>query len=251
MLRGWLAQNIAREIHVIDPSPLDDDLANNNLVTYIPAYDNTPIISDVFVLAVKPQNLKDACASLSKNLSPETALLSIAAGQSLTLLESIFGENQPIIRTMPNLPASIGKGMSVSIANTNANDTHKKHAEIIYEAIGKHEWLAHEDLMDAATAIVGNGPAYVFYLIEALSEACVQAGLPEDLAMTLVRQVVIGGAALAEHETDKSAATLRTNVTSPGGTTEAALKVMMDGRFQDILNDTIKAGRDRSIELNT
>ncbi len=250
MLRSWLDKGLAYKVDVIDPSPLSDDLSENSAIHYNASFDNKTINSDVLVLAVKPQTLLEASQGIINKIDTNTVILSIAAGQSLDVLESIFGKERPIIRTMPNLPASIGEGMCVGIGNQKVIQQHRDLAALLLEACGQYEWTDDEALMDAVTALIGNGPAYVFYMIEALTKAATHLGLDGEFSSKLARQTVIGSAQLAKNENEVPVEILRKNVTSPGGTTEAALKVLMDGRFQDILNETLQAGKERSIALN-
>lgn len=250
MLRSWLDQNLVNSVYVIDPHA-DEGTFNDERIKIVKHHDNSPIHSDLFIIAVKPQILFEASKDLTSHLSIDTPVLSIAAGQSLNSLERIFGSNHPIIRCMPNTPAAIGKGMSVAIGNQHANKVHKKCVTDTLSCSGQVQWVEDETLMDAVTALSGSGPAYVFYLIEALAQAGESIGLNAEMSMTLARQTVIGASALAENESNLPASILRENVTSPGGTTQAALERLMDGRFQDILNEALDAARSRSIELNT
>lgn len=151
---------------------------------------------------------------------------------------------------MPNTPAAIGQGMSALFATKNVTDAQRTMATDLLSALGKTIWLDDEEQMNAVTAVSGSGPAYVFLLIEAMANAGEKAGLSPEQAMLLARQTVIGSAALAADEQNISASTLRKNVTSPGGTTEAALNVLMDGKFQDIMDKAIEAATNRSKELS-
>ena len=250
MMASWLKNDLFSRVNVVDPSPLPVHLSDDQRVYYYPSYQGGIPTSDILILAVKPQILKEASQKIANDINDETVLLSIAAGQRLATLESIFGSDQPIIRTMPNTPAAIGKGVSVSVANTHVSSKQKVIADTLLRASGEHKWIEDEGLMDAVTALSGSGPAYVFHFIEALADAGEKLGLDADLAMSLARQTVIGSAALAEYDGDVSADTLRKNVTSPGGTTQAALEVIMDGRFQDILDEALSAANKRSKELN-
>lgn len=249
LLQGWLNSRIKANYIVIDPHK--PALAKNKSVTYIKTPTAKIKKSDVIVLAVKPQMMNETLKQLKPFVSPNTFILSIAAGRSIKSFEKAFGKSQPIIRTMPNLPAAIGKGMTVAIANKNAKLKHKKLAQVLMQCVGKVEWLKNEKQMDAATAIVGNGPAYVFYLIELMTKAAQKAGLDERLARSISRQTVIGGGALAESRADTNAAALRKNVTSPGGTTEAALKILMNGETQKLFDKAIAAGKKRSQQLSS
>ena len=253
MLRGWLASDINAHYYVIEPNGLPETLSNEPHVTHVDSVTEIAkdlVASDVCILAVKPQVMKEICGVLKPLVTPNCLILSIAAGQTIQNFESYFGNEQPIIRVMPNTPAAIGKGMSVAAANPHASVEHQSLTTKLLECSGKLEWVNDESLMDAVTAVSGSGPAYIFYLIEALAEAGENAGLKPGLAMTLARQTVIGSSALAEYDADTPAAKLRENVTSPGGTTQAALNVLMDGRLQRIYNEALLAARNRGKELS-
>lgn len=243
MARAWLNQNVVFKLDVIDPAACD---INDGRVTHSQTLGD--IDADVVILAVKPQILKDAVENV--RVSPDSLIVSIAAGQSLETLAGLFGDTQPIVRSMPNTPAAIGKGISVSVGNAYISDAHKGMAERLLLSCGLHDWVEDEGLMDGVTALSGSGPAYVFYMIESLKKAGQNIGLSSELSSALARQTVVGSAALAEHESDTPASTLRENVTSPNGTTQAGLEILMDGRFDDILTETLSAARRRSKELN-
>lgn len=250
LLRGWQAAGILGHAHVLDPAGAPD-AAN------ITAYKNTAAFiaakpaAQIFVLAVKPQIMEETCQSIAGAVPPGALVLSIAAGQTIASFERRFGARQPVVRAMPNLPASIGHGISVAVANTYVSAAQKAQASAVLQAAGMVEWVGDEKLLDPVTALSGSGPAYVFLLIEAMAEAGTKAGLAPDLAMKLARQTVIGAGRLAETDEATPAATLRRNVTSPGGTTEAALKVLMNsGEFQNLLNKAIAAAAARAGELS-
>lgn len=244
LLRGWLQTNSISQATVLEPGELPfSDPRIDHIRTM------RPDEYDMAILAVKPQILKDVCAMLKPHIAADLPVLSIAAGQTLAALESYFHAGQPVIRTMPNLPASIGEGMTAACANKQGL-AFKDTADALMNAVGKCVWLDDEKLMDAVTAISGSGPAYVFYLIEALGDAAKKLGLPDKVAMQLARQTVIGSAALAGTEADIPAATLRENVTSPNGTTAAALSILMDGRFADIMKEATAKAAARSKELS-
>ncbi len=249
MLRSWLDNDLVKHINIIDPTPLSNELMSDSRIDYAAKYEGGEITCDILILAVKPQILKEASADIARNITSNTVLLSIAAGQSLDRLASVFGSDKAIIRTMPNTPASIGKGICASIANENVSAAQKDIAQKLLEASGQSLWVDDEALIDCVTALSGSGPAYIFYIIEALAQAGEYVGLDASTAMKLARQTVIGSAALAEAKPQISAATLREDVTSPNGTTKAALDVLMDGRFQDILNETLSAAKNRAQEL--
>ncbi len=245
MLRGWLDAGI-KHVDVLEPHALpvtDPRITHHADVSTL----NGPW--DMIVVAVKPQVMKEVCEKLSTKLSAATPVLSIAAGQKIAAFQTYFAPAQPVIRTMPNTPAAIGKGMIVACPSPQITAQQRAIADALLHNLGTTLWTNDESDMDAVTAVSGSGPAYVFYLIEALSEAGRKAGLSDEMASVLARQTVIGSAALAETDAELSAARLRENVTSPGGTTEAALRVLMDGRWQEILTSAIVAATNRSKEL--
>ena len=249
MLQGWLKSSPQNQYTVIDPgleNPPHDDVA---LFPSLPDAAEHINAANIFILAVKPQMMMGVCNNLAKTLPASALILSIAAGCKIESFENYFGPEQPIIRAMPNTPAAIGKGITVAVANANVSLENSNKAKELLKATGKFEWIDEEEMMDTVTAMSGSGPAYVFHLIEMLAKAGVENGLPENLSMTLARQTVIGSGALADSEPQTSAETLRENVTSPNGTTAAALRILMDGRAQNLLNDTVAAATHRSEEL--
>lgn len=248
MLRGWISSDIAERIYVLEPAGLPDEFQNAPSIKGITSADDLPE-TDVLVLAVKPQAMGEVCRTLSSHVSADTLILSIAAGQKIANFETYFGTQQPVIRAMPNTPAAIGAGITVAVANAHVSDKQGETADKLLKSIGFVEWAKNESVMDAVTALSGSGPAYLFHLIEVMADAGVQSGLEPDFAMTLARQTVIGSAALAASEPETAAAQLRKNVTSPGGTTEAALNVLM-GEMQDLFNRALAAATNRSKELS-
>lgn len=248
MLRFWLEEGLLSHITVIDPTPLPAAFTDDKRIVHKRTTSAEDITSDILIIAVKPQIL-DMATQTIKDLQ-NTLVLSIAAGKTLASLENIFTEDAlPIVRTMPNTPAAIGKGVCVSIANKHVSEAQKQCITNLLSALGTHQWIEDESLLNAVTALSGSGPAYIFHLIEVLSKAGNNIGLPEGLARTLARQTVIGSATLAEVDSDTPASVLRTNVTSPGGTTEAALNTLMDGRIQGLYNDALHAAKKRGEEL--
>lgn len=250
MLRSWLTSSPQNQYTVIDPgleNPPHDDVALFPSLTDAAEHVST---AHIFILAVKPQMMMGVCNNLAKTLPSSALILSIAAGCKIGSFEDYFGAEQSIIRAMPNTPAAIGKGITVAVANANVSLEDSNKAKELLKATGKFEWVDEEDMMDAVTAMSGSGPAYAFHLIEMLAKAGIENGLPENLSMTLARQTVIGAAALAEAEPTTSAETLRENVTSPNGTTAAALRILMDGRAQNLINETVAAAKHRSEELS-
>jgi pyrroline-5-carboxylate reductase len=205
---------------------------------------------DAVILAVKPQ-MMDAVAPAYADLAQAgTMVVSIAAGKPLGYFQTLYGTEAAIVRAMPNTPAAIGKGASVLVANAATRPEQKDLATRLMQAAGSVDWVEDEALIDVVTALSGGGPAYTFLLIEAMAAAGEKAGLPAEMAMRLARRTVIGAGALAEAQPEVDAATLRRNVTSPGGTTQAALSVLMaeDG-VQPLFDLAIAAATARSREL--
>jgi pyrroline-5-carboxylate reductase len=205
---------------------------------------------DILVLSVKPQNMTDALDSIKDAFKPDTLVISIAAGIKVAKIAAALGE-VAIVRVMPNTPALIGEGASALYANEKAKPRLQE-AKEIFTAVGRAVVVDNEDLIDAVTAVSGSGPAYYFLLMEEMIKAAVQLGLPEDVAKDLVLQTAKGAALLAV-EADKKAETpaeLRRKVTSPGGTTEAALRVFADGNLGPTMAAGIKRACERSRELS-
>ncbi len=250
MLRSWLDQGLLTKVIIIDPSEPPKAFTNDPRIKHIRTAENHSIDTDIFTIAVKPQALEKSVENIDK-IQKSTVLLSILAGKSIKSLECIFSSNAPIIRAMPNTPASIGKGANVAIANSNVSEHQKDCISELLSALGMAQWIEDESLMNAVTALSGSGPAYIFYIIEMLACSGEKLGLEPELAMSLARQTVIGSASLAESDKDIPACKLRENVTSPKGTTEAALRILMDGRAQDIFNEALLAAKKRGEELNS
>jgi pyrroline-5-carboxylate reductase len=247
LLEGWLARGLKpRAVHVIEPRPSDwlrgTGVALNGPLPEAPA---------VVVLAVKPQTVAEALPGVAALAGPETLFLSIAAGTSLARLASHLGDQAPIVRAMPNTPAAIGRGIAALVGNSRATPQQMDLAEALMRAAGQTVRLDDEAQMDAVTAVSGSGPAYVFHLIETLAAAGARQGLPEEMALHLARATVAGAGALAE-TAGEPPARLRENVTSPGGTTEAALRVLMDPEtgFPALLDRAVAAAAARAKELD-
>ena len=249
MLRGWLAQGVpASAIAVTDPMPAPElvELAARTGVRLNPA-DRAPV--DVLVVAVKPQMVESAAAGVQALLAPHTLVLSIMAGKTLADLRRLFPAAGSMVRAMPNLPAAVGRGATVAVAEPGCPVDRTERAASLLTAVGSLEWLADEALVDAATALSGSGPAYVFYLVECLTRAGMEVGLPADVSERLARATVEGAGALMG-ATGQPAADLRAGVTSPGGTTAAGLsRLMADDHLQTLLNATLRAASQRAAEL--
>jgi pyrroline-5-carboxylate reductase len=226
MLRGWLEAGVrAGAVTVLDPQPSDW------LKSLVPeGLKLNPVEPDrpkVCVIAVKPQMMGDAAPRLVSFGGGGTVFVSIAAGTMIATLEKMLGETTPLVRCMPNTPAAVGRGITALFGNEASSDTDLELAENLLQAVGKTVRLSSEDQIDAVTAVSGSGPAYVFYLIEVLAAAGEAEGLPHDLAMSLAKATVAGAGHLAETD-EHDPSELRVHVTSPGGTTAAALEVLMD-----------------------
>ena len=228
MLSGWLAGGLhARDVLVQEPNPSADFVSWCGQQGVSLAAEQLPAKSpSVMVMAVKPQMMADVFPSLAKVAGPTTITLSIAAGKTIASFEKHLPSNSAVVRAMPNTPAAIGRGMTVLCANAHVTCAQRALCEQLMRAVGDVGWVADESLMDAVTAVSGSGPAYVFLLAEALANAGVKAGLDPQLAMQLARATIAGSGELMRQSPD-TAATLRQNVTSPGGTTAAALAVLM------------------------
>jgi pyrroline-5-carboxylate reductase len=195
--------------------------------------------ANLVVAAVKPQIIPAAITAIRDQLGPNTALLSIAAGIPISSLQTHAGKDVAIIRCMPNTPAMIGLGASALYAADSVSSTHRNLAEQVTNAAGKTVWVASEDLLDAVTAVSGSGPAYFFALIEAIARAGMELGLEEEVSMALTVQTALGAASLAA-QSSEPVATLRENVTSPGGTTEQALQSLQTGQFDAVVAEAVR-----------
>jgi len=248
MLDGWLARKLPpKKIIVLEPQPSKaiKALAKRG-VSINPKGD----VGDVaaLVIAVKPQTAPDALPLLAALIDAKTVVVSIMAGRTIGFLEKHL-PNAAVVRAMPNTPAAIGRGITVAVANARVSREQRALVDTLLSAVGAVEWAPDEALMDAVTALSGSGPAYVFLLAEELARAGVEAGLPADLATKLARETVAGSGELL-HRSELPSATLRQNVTSPGGTTAAALEVLMgkDG-LQPLMIRAIAAATKRSKDL--
>ncbi len=246
MLQGWLAQGVqAGSVTILDPYPSDWLKAQGVSINT-----DLPAAPAVCILAVKPQMMGEALPRLQALGNGDTLFISIAAGTSIASFENILGADTPIIRAMPNTPAAVGRGITALIGNDKTNADQMGLAEVLLAAVGQTVRLDNEGQMDAVTAVSGSGPAYVFHLIEAMAAAGVAEGLPADMAMRLAKATVAGAGELAE-QSDEDPSQLRINVTSPAGTTAAALEVLMDTQtgFPKVVGAAVKAAADRSKEL--
>ena len=249
MLQGWLAQGVdPKAVAILDPNPSDwvcglqkDGVALNGDLPAAPA---------VCIVAVKPQMMGDALPRLQALGNGTTVFISVAAGTPMSAFAAVLGDQTPIIRAMPNTPAAVRKGITALIGNALINEADMSMAEGLLQAVGQTVRLDDEGQMDAVTGVSGSGPAYVFHLIETLAAAGAAQGLPEALAMKLAKATVAGAGVLAE-QADEHPSQLRVNVTSPAGTTAAALEVLMDEDtgFPALLKRGVQAATERSREL--
>lgn len=249
MLDGWIARGLnLKKLVVIEPQPGNAVKALTRRGLKLNPK-GKPVEAAAIVIAVKPQSAPAALPPLRPYVGKTTLVLSIMAGRTIGFLEQSLAPGTAIVRAMPNTPAAIGRGISVAVANAKVSARQHKLAGDLLAAIGKVEWAGDETLMDAVTALSGSGPAYIFLLAEAMTKAGIATGLPADLAARLARETVAGSGELL-HRSELDAATLRQNVTSPGGTTAAALEVLMGpGGFEELLTRAIAAATRRSREL--
>jgi pyrroline-5-carboxylate reductase len=248
MLAGWLAQGLdARRVAVIEPQPSDEISALPRKGVRLNASPKDVGGVATLVVALKPQMFREAGTMLKSFVGPSTLVVSIMAGTTIAALREVCGGS--VVRAMPNTPAAIGRGITVAVAANDVSAAQRAVADALLRATGSVEWVEEEDLMDAVTAVSGSGPAYIFLLAEELARAGVAAGLPAELATKLARETVAGSGELL-HRSELASATLRQNVTSPGGTTAAALKVLMgDGGMQQLMIRAVAAATRRSKEL--
>ncbi|MCH9054069.1 MAG: pyrroline-5-carboxylate reductase [Proteobacteria bacterium] len=253
LLGGWLDRGMAPgDITVIEPGDgLAAEITARHGVTVHTAPDElAPGFSPAVVLfAVKPQTVDEVAPAYRAFAGAGTVFLTIAAGKTVAGFERHLGETAAVVRAMPNTPAAVRRGIAVAFANANVSDGQRAECQALLEAVGEVAWVDDEGLLDPVTAVSGSGPAYVFLLIECLAEAGIAAGLPEDLASRLARATVAGSGELARLSQEPAGA-LRQNVTSPGGTTAAALEVLMGpGGLKPLMVRAVEAATRRSREL--
>jgi pyrroline-5-carboxylate reductase len=254
LLGGWLDQGIAPgHIMVVEPA-LDADRSDLPTgVTLLADAGDIPaaFTPSVVIFAVKPQVMGAVVPGYARFVAGGAVFLSIAAGTPIQFFEAKLGPGAAVVRVMPNTPAAVRRGMSVLCANSQASAGQRELCGGLLAAVGDTAWLSDEGLMDAVTAVSGSGPAYVFHLIECLSKAGVAVGLAPDLSARLALQTIAGSGELARQSED-DAAQLRINVTSPGGTTQAALEILMaGGGMQSLLTAAVRAAEQRGRELST
>ena len=251
LISGWLASGSvsAKKLIILDPKPGDDaKAAIQSGAKHIKKANKTMEAVDYVLLAIKPQSFGTLAPDIEKHLAKNTVIISILAGTSLMTLQDAFPERK-IIRAMPNTPASIGQGITAYTKGSKMEDNQIKMIEALLSATGDVHHVANEHLIDVVTAVSGSGPAYIFHMVEALEAAALHIGLPAELAPAFARQTVIGAASLLA-QTETSATELRQNVTSPNGTTAAALDVLMDiNGLPSLMRETVQAALKRAKEL--
>ncbi len=250
MLQGWLADGFPpTSITIIDPSPVESVVAI--IAEFGLDHHTSPppgLTADVMLVALKPQIMDAALPALVPLMGPDSVAVSVAAGKTLAGMAGGLGA-RAIIRTMPNTPAMVRRGVSVCVGNSLITEIHRKNVTTLLKSIGLVEWVEDENLIDAVTGLSGSGPAYVFHLAEAMAKAGIEAGLPVELAQTLARATVCGAGELM-HQSPLDPAQLRKNVTSPNGTTQAALEVLMgEEALSELMTRAVAAAVKRSREL--
>lgn len=251
LLQGWAARGLAGEgVAVLEPDPSSELSALAAAQGYrLNPPQRAP--AEALVLAIKPQMLDAVAPAIAADAGPDTLTISILAGKRVADLAARLPQAQAIVRAMPNTPAAIGRGITGAFASPAVGAARREIAHALLSSVGEVEWVGSEALIDAVTAVSGSGPAYVFYFVESLARAGVEAGLPEDVAVRLARATVAGAGELLRRSKGVSPATLRQNVTSPGGTTAAALETLMaqDG-LEPLLKRAVQAARRRAEELS-
>ncbi|MEH6726305.1 MAG: pyrroline-5-carboxylate reductase [Hyphomicrobiales bacterium] len=255
MLQGWLVNGLAEgAVHVIDPG-LNDNLRAELQAQGVVVHDGPDDVPTpgLLMLAIKPQMMDKVLPGLvgfsDRSDASDMIVLSVAAGITIATLTRTFGTKALVIRSMPNTPALVGRGVTGLYPSRDMNPAQKSFIAELLEAIGKVVWVESEEAIDVVTAVSGSGPAYVFHLVEAMTQAGMALGLSEDVATILARETVSGAGELL-HQSPDSAETLRINVTSPNGTTAAGLEVLMasDG-LAPVIEKTVRAAHKRAIEL--
>ena len=250
LLRGWLAGGLdPAAVTIVDPQPAPEiaALCAERALRLNPQPTGP---AGALVLGIKPQVLDEAAPALSPWIGPDTLVVSILAGKTIADLKRRLPAARAVVRAMPNLPASIGRGATGAVGSPEVGPQARAGAERLLASSGLVAWLDDEALIDAVTAVSGSGPAYVFLLAEALAEAGVAAGLPPDLSAQLARATVAGAGALLDAD-PREAGQLRRDVTSPGGTTAAALAVLMrEGAVPGLMREAVAAAKRRAGELS-
>jgi pyrroline-5-carboxylate reductase len=252
LLRGWLGGGLAPScVTLVDPLPSPEIAtlaATRGIALNPPAAGRAA--PEALVLAIKPQTLDAAAPGIAEFAGAETLVISIVAGKTIANLEARLPRVHAFVRAMPNTPAAVGRGVTGAASNAAVTARQREVAQTLLSAVGAFDWLPDEALIDAVTAVSGSGPAYVFALVEALAEAGAALGLPHELAMRFARATVEGAGELMFREPEISAARLRENVTSPAGTTAAALAVLRaPNGLESLMRRAVAAAHKRAGEL--
>lgn len=250
LIGGLIANGYSDKlISVVEPNAESQQrIAKLYNVDLYDAPDESLIKADVIVIATKPQILKDVALAIKDFIKEDTLIISVAAGIRLLNLAQWLGSGKAIIRVMPNTPALVQEGMSVLVANSHCSEEQQAIASGIMGAVGKTLWLDDEKHMDTVTAVSGSGPAYFFLVMEAIQTTARKMGLTNEQAKILTQQTALGAATMALQSQD-DVTDLRKQVTSPGGTTEQALNVLLEGDIHDLFRDALKAASNRSKEM--
>lgn len=253
MLEGWTKRGLSGDdVFIVDPNPsqrLSDLCAAKGFM--LATRPGAGAARDAVILAVKPQMLEAGAEAAAPFIGPGSVVVSILAGKRISDISARLPAAKAIVRAMPNTPAAIGRGMTGAFANSETTEIQRGLADGLLKASGQVEWVESEALIDAVTAVSGSGPAYVFYLVECLASAGVEAGLPAALAERLARATVEGAGELLHRQPETRAETLRQQVTSPGGTTAAALGVLMaDDGLAPLMARAVAAAKKRAGELS-
>jgi pyrroline-5-carboxylate reductase len=249
LAKGWLEGGLEAEaLTILEPAPSEEIKA---LVALGAALNpEAPSRPDALVLAVKPQSLEAVAPMIAPLAAVDTLVMSILAGKTIANIRAHLPHAHAVVRAMPNTPAAIGRGVTAAFASAEVSLVQRRWSERLLGAVGVFHWISDESLIDAVTAVSGSGPAYVFALTEALAAAAEKLGLPNELAMSLARGTVEGSGELMRREPQISPATLRRNVTSPGGTTAAALAVLQaPGGLDELMARATAAARARAREM--
>tara|TARA_B100001971_G_C18256360_1_gene582497 strand:- start:2746 stop:3576 length:831 start_codon:yes stop_codon:yes gene_type:complete len=253
MLQGWQKNDVYTHCDIVDPSVNSTHVETKTTSCFPSINEVEKMHSDIVIFAVKPQIIDHVLTDYTQSTHQANMYISIAAGVTTTSLANHLGKEKKIIRCMPNTPASISAGVMAMYSSPSTNDEDKDAINSLMSALGEVVWLAQEDDMHSITALSGSGPAYVFHFIECLEQIALDQGLSKENAKLISRQTVVGAALLAKVEYDIDIETLRQNVTSPGGTTEAGLKSLMSKDNQNLktlLEKTINRAKERSVDLS-
>ncbi|HEX9169488.1 MAG TPA: pyrroline-5-carboxylate reductase [Roseiarcus sp.] len=251
MAQGWLEADFSpSSLTILEPNPSPEiaSLAASRRIALNPSVSALP--PDMLVLAIKPQSLDEVAPQIARFAAERTLVMSIIAGKTIANLTARLPQAVAVVRAMPNLPAAIGRGVTAAFANANVTGERRGWCERLLGAVGAFYWVDDESAIDAVTAISGSGPAYVFALTEALAAAGERLGLKPELSMGLARGTVEGAAELMRRDSAISPAALRRNVTSPGGTTAAALAILQaGGGLEDLMIRAAAAARARAADM--